>query len=355
MSDLVVAHVNLARGFRGGERQTELLITYLSFLGVKQILLCRKGSVLVKHLEKVKDLEVIELSDRVDIRLSGHSLLRRRCNVLQVHEARAAQWALIHHAIYGVPYVITRRVPERIKNNFFNRMVYGGAARVVAIANSIAKYLKKEFNLDVEVIGDSSAKFKVNLEASNRLKRKYPTGFIVGNIGALVDKHKGQSTLIEAARIIKREVPNLKILFLGEGQDETELKKLAEDLIEQGVVHFEGFVENVGDYISIMNVFAYPSNYEGLGSVLLDVMLQGVPVVASRVDGIPDIVRHNDSGLLVEKGDAKGLARAILSIKQSKELTEVLVRGGQKIADEHSPEHIAQLYLNLYERLSCNK
>ena len=114
---------------------------------------------------------------------------------------------------------------------------------------------------------------------------------------------------------------------------------------------FEGFVSNVVDYIKSFDVFAYPSNYEGLGSVLLDVMEQGVPVVATAVDGIPDIVKDHDSGLLIEKGDAKALADAVLKIKNEDLLKEKLIEGALGMAKAHSPELMAASYLSLYKKV----
>lgn len=349
MNKITVAHVNLAKGFRGGERQTELLISHLASFGVKQILLCRQGSVLVEHLKSINELEIIELKKRVDIRFSGHLLLGKKCDIVQAHEARAAQWAFIHYLMYGVPYVVTRRVPEAVRNNFFNRMIYRKSIRVVAISKSIAEYLKREFNIEVEVIADSSANFEIDLQFVSDLKRKYSNCYIIGHAGALVDKHKGQSTLIKAVNLIRERIPNVKIFFLGKGQDEEKLKSLSKDLIDQNIIVFHGFVENIGDYIAVMDVFAYPSNYEGLGSVLLDVMAQGVPIVASDVDGIPDIVKDGYSGLLVQKGDSTELAEAIIKIASSRQLREQLICGGKQVANEHNPQHIAALYADLYE------
>lgn len=351
MNNFVVAHVNLARGFRGGERQTELLIQKLSEMGLKQIFICRKESPLVDHLKDVKDLEIITLSKVLDFRVCGHRVLGKRCDLIQAHETRAVHWAFIHHLLYGVPYVFTRRVPELVRNNFLNKKMYASAASVVAISKSIAVYLEQQFNLNVEIIPSSCAHFNLNKNAIENLKSKYKNYYVIGQVGALVDKHKGQSVLIEAARILKEKIPNLKVLFLGDGEDKDKLESLARDLINEKIVEFVGFVKNVGDYINIMDVFAYPSNYEGLGSVLLDVMEQGVPIVASAVDGIPDIVKQGKTGLLIQRGNAFELSDAIMNIKQSARLREEFIINSKIMAKEHSPEHMAESYIKLYERI----
>lgn len=349
MDRISVAHVNLSKGFRGGERQTELLISCLAKKDVHQILICRKGSPLADHLRMVPGLEIIELNKYLDLRLCGHKILSKRCKIIHAHEARAAQWAFLHNCLYNVPYVITRRVPESIRENFFNQQIYLRATRVVAISESIKNYLTNRFNREVDLVPSSCAHFCINESAVDILRKEYAGKYVVGHIGALVDRHKGQSTLIDAAQILREKIPNLQILFIGDGEDKEFLMNKAGKLVEQGVIKFLGFVNNVGDYIRIMDIFAYPSNYEGLGSVLLDVMEQGVPIVASAVDGIPDIVKHKETGLLVHSGDSRALSECILSIRESKSLRQSLINQACNVAKLHSPEAMAEEYLGMYK------
>ena len=349
MAELTVGHVNLARGFRGGERQTELLIACLSRLGVKQYLVCRAGSPLAEHLDGTPDLEIIELRKRIDLRFNGHKYLADKCDVIQAHEARATQWAFVHYLLYKTPYATTRRVPESVRDNVLNRAIYAKAAAVVAISSAIGEGLKAQFKREIELIPSSCAHFAVNKVKANEINNRFAHCFVIGHIGALVDRHKGQSVLIKATEILKREIPNLKVVFLGSGIDLEKFKEQGKNLGDALV--FEGFVSNVADYIKSFDVFAYPSNYEGLGSVLLDVMEQGIPVVATAVDGIPDIVKDHDSGLLIEKGDAKALADAVLKIKNNASLKEKLIQGALDMAKAHSPELMAASYLALYKKL----
>lgn len=349
MPELTIGHVNLARGFRGGERQTELLIACLARLGVRQYLLCREGSPLAVHLRGTRDLEIIELRKRIDLRFNGHKYLAGNCDVIQAHEARAAQWAFVHYLLYKTPYVTTRRVPEKVRDNVLNRAIYAKAGAVVAISSAIGEGLKTQFKREIELIPSSCAHFAVDESGAEKIKARFKGDFVIGHIGALVDRHKGQSVLIEAARILKKDIPNLKVVFLGSGVDLDKFKEQGQDLAETLV--FEGFVSNVADYIKTFDIFAYPSNYEGLGSVLLDVMEQGVPVVATNVDGIPDIVKDGISGFLINRGDAAALAEAILKIKNNPEIREKLIAGALAMAREHSPEKMAASYLSVYRKI----
>ena len=347
---LPIAHVNLAHGFRGGERQTELLIQALAeHYALPQILVCREDSPLIEHLSGLPGLEILALKNKPDARLSGHLRLKRHCALMHAHEARAAQWVYLHSLLYPVPYIITRRVPERIRDNALNRRINGKAAALVAISKAIAQGLEQQFKRSVEIIPSVNAGFAPNPEISAQLQAQYADHFVIGQVGALVDRHKGQSVTLKAAALLKEQIPDLKVLFLGAGEDEAQLQQLAHDL---GVdAEFLGFKDNVADYLPCFDVFAFPSNYEGLGSVLLDVMAAKVPIVAARTGGIPDIVIHEHSGLLIEPQDSAALAADILRIKEDPKLRTKLVQGGLQVAAEHSPAHMAASYLALYQRL----
>lgn len=357
MSDLKICHVNLARGFRGGERQTELLIQNLSAFGVKQMLLVRKGSPLAEHLNGTPNLTIITLKKILDLRFSGHLKLGRWADIVQAHEARAAQWAYLHFLSYKTPFVTTRRVPEPVRNNAFNRSIYTKAAAVVAISQAIGKTLEEQFKREITAIPSACAHFAVNHKVSEKIKERFKDDFVIGHAGALVDRHKGQTVILKAASLLKDKIPNLKVVLLGSGPSEEEqlIRNKAAELNLEDKVIFEGFVNNVGDYMASFDVFAYPSNYEGLGSVLLDVMEQGVPIAASNVDGIPDIVENGKSGVLIEKQDAQGLAAAILKIKEDSAFRQKIISGAIEVAKAHSPEQMAKSYLSLYESLMTNK
>lgn len=349
-SSPVIAHVNLAHGFRGGERQTELLIAELASRGLRQILVCREDSPLLDHLKTAPGVEFIRLKNKPDARLFGHSALGHRPVIVQAHEARAAQWACLQHLLYKVPYVITRRVPEPIRDNFVNRAINTKAAALVAISSAIADNLRKQFAREPVIIPSVNAGMQVDTENAARLQQQYAGKFVIGQIGALVDRHKGQSVTLQAAALLQAHIPNLQLVFLGDGEDKEKLQQQAKEL---GVAaDFPGFVSCVADYLTCFDVFAFPSWYEGLGSVLLDVMAQRVPVVASRTGGIPDVVKDGQSGLLIEPGDSKALCAHILELKDNSELRERVIAGGLDMVRSHSPQAMADSYLALYTRLT---
>src|SRR5262249_8675710 len=125
---------------------------------------------------------------------------------------------------------------------------------------------------------------------------------LVGNIAALAP-HKGQRYLIEAAQLVVREVPDARFLILGEGELKVALEKQIADLALTKHVLLAGFRRDVLSILKGFDVFVLPSVTEGLGTSLLDAMACGRPIVASRVGGIPEVVRHGETGLLVPPKD----------------------------------------------------
>lgn len=116
-----IIHVNLAKGFRGGERQTALLIQSLENLVAAQTLVCRHDSPLRDKLEDVANLRLVDANHQ----LAGH-VRAGKASVVHAHEAKAVHWAWLHKRLYRTPYVVTRRVDTIIKDKWANRLFLRG-------------------------------------------------------------------------------------------------------------------------------------------------------------------------------------------------------------------------------------
>jgi glycosyltransferase involved in cell wall biosynthesis len=139
--------------------------------------------------------------------------------------------------------------------------------------------------------------------------------------------------------------PEIHFLVLGRGEDEERLKARAAGL---GNLTFEGFVDNVADYISSFDLFVFPSRHEGLGSILLDAMRLQVPIVASAVGGIPDLVTGGKDGVLIPPGDAAALHEAILDLHAHPQKRQELVAAATATVARYSPSAMANAYAHLY-------
>ena len=339
-----ITHLNFAKGFRGGERQTQLLIEQLAKQGYKQKLLTRVDSELAQRCSHIKKLEIIPTKKPYIFHMST----LKDTALIHAHETKALQVAYSASLLYKVPYIVTRRVDNPLKTNFLNKKMYSAAFKAVALSKAIKKeILRVSPNADTKIIPSAFSGITVDHKISNEIKERFKDKFLIGNVGALVDSHKGQSTLIEAAKKLETSHPHFHFILLGRGEDEKKFKQQAKGLNN---ITFEGFVNNVNDYINCFDLFVFPSRHEGLGSILFDVMQLNVPIIATEVGGIPDIIQHNKNGILIPPADANAIEKSILEIYEHPEKREALTFQANSVVKNFSPEYMANRYIDLYTR-----
>lgn len=339
-----LCHINLAKGYRGGERQTELLIRELAQRGLHQGLIVRRGSPMESKLAGVGNLEIASIAKSYVLDAG----IARAFDLIHAHDGKGAKLAWMMRLLRGKPYLITRRVDK--PPGMVNRWAYQQAAAVVAVSAAIAELLQTRFSLreSAAVVYDAHADLHSDGDTIARLRNRFAGRFLIGHVGALVNRHKGQLHLIRAARCIADSHPDIQFVLLGAGEDEALLRQEAAGLNN---VHFEGFVDNVGDYLAAFDLFAFPSLFEGLGSTILDAFYFGLPVVASRVGGIPEIVIDGENGLLVPPGDEAALMAALLRLYNDDALRMAFSVKARHHAQRHAPARMADEYIRIYQRL----
>lgn len=338
-----VAHVNVTRGYRGGERQTELLIRELAERGVEQILVARRGEPLVRRFVDVG----------VEIRAtSGNPFAvcaaTRGADLVHVHEGRSVYAAWLRWRVSRTPYVLTRRVDNPIRDHRLAHLAYTNAAFVAAVAPAVADVVRQfDARVRTALVVSSNSDLRVDPEHAAAIRRRLEGKFVVGHVGALDNAQKAQEHIITVAAALERTQPDIRFVLVGGGPDEAMLKERAAGL---GNVEFTGFVDNVGDYLAAFDVFVLPSNREGIGSILLDAMCFRLPVVAARVGGVPWLVRDGETGVLIDAGRPDQLEAAIVRLRASPETMRRLGDNGFAVATRYTPAGMCEKYLDLYRR-----
>lgn len=340
-----ICHINLSKGYRGGERQTELLVRQLSSRGLEQQLIARSGEPLAERIRGLPGLKVIE----------AHKPFTRyvaecRGTIVHAHEAHAAKLAYWARWAVGSPYVLTRRLGKRPGGNPLTRSVYRRAGKLVGVAQSVATGLADYTGRDdILVINSASSQLRVNDAASRRIRERWSDRFLIVNVAALVVRQKGQDVLLRAARDLQAVGSDIHFLLLGDGRDRGWLEQQASDLSN---VTFEGFVDNLGDYLAAADAFVLPSRHEGIGGACLDALQFGLPVIASAVDGVPEVIRHETNGLLVPTGDHQALLDSISRVRNDRVLAAALRDQGRATAAVYAPRRMADQYFAVYQSLS---
>jgi glycosyltransferase involved in cell wall biosynthesis len=341
---MLIAHVNVARNYRGGERQTELLIRELVERGVDQRLVARRGSPLAHRVARL-GVKLREVAGH----LPGVVRATRHAELVHVHEGRSIYAAYLRNLMSGTPYIATRRVNNPIGEHGMAHRAYRRAACVAAVAPEVAEVVRR-FDPKVRVctIYSASSGLKADPAEVEAIRRRAGDGFIVGHVGALDNSQKAQDIIIEAARGLAATRRDIHFMLVGGGKDEALLRALAGGLDN---LTFTGFVDNVGDYLGAFDAFVLPSRREGVGSILFDAMEHALPIVATAVGGVPNIVREGENGLFIELDNAADLGERILRLVSDPELRARLGGAGKRLAEAHTAPVMAEAYLELYRTI----
>lgn len=155
---------------------------------------------------------------------------------------------------------------------------------------------------------------------------------------------------------IIREVSNLKVIFVGEGELGHRLNDIAYKLNIQDKIIFTGFRADIPEVTSTFDIACLPSLWEGMGRSVLEAMASGKPVVASRVGGIVDLVQDGLTGILVDPGDHQALAKAIIRLLKDKGLRQKMGEEARKRVDERfSTEKMVVEIEKIYNELLKKK
>jgi glycosyltransferase involved in cell wall biosynthesis len=173
-------------------------------------------------------------------------------------------------------------------------------------------------------------------------------GFTIGAIGRL-SPEKGFDILLDAVKEVAETNPEVRLVIFGEGDErgalEAQIKRLG---LEERVL-MPGYVSSAGRFLPLFRVFVLSSLTEGLPIVILEAMRAGVPIVATRVGGVPNTLQHGRAGLLVDPSDSSDLAMGILKLVNDLPLRALLLEQGKiLVRDEFSSNKMAEEYRKLY-------
>lgn len=339
-----VCHVNFASGFSGGERQTANLIKSLANMGWQQTLIVRPGSRLSQELKGVPQLAHITYEHF----LLGHIRRGAPWDLVHCHDGRAVYWGWLEWVFRKTPYIITRRVDNRIGKSRVTGSAYSNASRVICLSSEIERrVLETVPSAKTEIIPSSFSELAFSQDRVTEIRDGYRGKFLVGQVGRLLE-HKGYHITIEAARRLSVSHPEVQFVFVGEGPYEAHLKGLAENLTN---VEFVGYKDDVGNWLAGLDLFVFPSLSEGLGSTILDAMQFDVPVIGAEAGGIPDLIDNEVSGLLVEPGNATALADAIAELVSDPDRRLKIAKDAKADLKRFDPEVISRKYESVYSSI----
>jgi glycosyltransferase involved in cell wall biosynthesis len=356
---MFICHLDTEAGFRGGQQQVLWLMEGLRAHGVQQRLLTAKGSDLARRAAEA-GLEVVELAQSRPWHPSAWkavALAARGQNTL-VHAHASHAHRLAWHAVGGrVPIVVTRRVDFPVGRNWFSRRVYRGEAQhYIAISNAIRDLLISGgvSPSKVRVVHSGVRPERLAKHGGAAVRRELGlTGAspLIGCTAALVD-HKDPLNLVEALILVRHELPQAAVLWAGEGNLRSTIQERATHLGVDKDFVLAGWRGDVGAILDAIDLFVMPSHLEGLCTSLIDAQALGIPCVATRAGGIPDIITEGVNGLLVPPRDPAVLAEAIISLWRDETLRVKFAAQGPTIVRERfSVEQMVEGNLQTYREV----
>ena len=230
--------------------------------------------------------------------------------------------------------------------------------RFIAITGEIEDGLKKDGFLSEKIeripnFIDFTVFTPVASDSKNAVKRKIGVeNFKIVTFSGRFIRRKGVGFLLEAWKHVSKEFPDARLLLLGDGPLLEEMKRMALELGIASSVDFRRHVNQIADFLHATDIFVFPSLQEGLPNSLLEAMACGLPVVATRIGGIMDIVKDGESGILVKSGDSNDLTEGLLRLLKDDEFAAHIASNAYKtIRNSYSIDSIAPRYIYLYRQL----
>ena len=352
--------VDLETAWRGGQNQALLILKGLRAHGHKAELVAAKRSVLG---ERARESGVtVHFVSRELFRIPAAWKVREliasgRFDLVHANEAHAVSAVWLAGAHKRVPYLISRRVGYPIGKSRSSRARYEGAAKIVAISKWVAdRVLASGIQREKVTVVYEGVEIPPQLTEEQRKAARArwnvtPGTPLLGCVGALLPD-KGQEWLIRALAQLRKEYPRCKLLLAGEGPNRPTLERLAAELGLRDEVIFAGFVREIDTVYSALDVFLFPSFFEGLGTSLLAAMSHGVPSIAFNRCAFGEIIEHGKNGLLVSGPDVSEICCAVMKILRDADYAAKLGDEGRKRVEEtFSAEQMVNGIVRVYQEV----
>ena len=289
-------------------------------------------------------------------------------DILHVHGSRAGLFARM--AAKGLPIKIvytehTRALQFRLNNPVLDWSHIKARAMLdkwttvnIAVSNAVKEFLIKSKitrpdKIRVIYNGISSKPNKyidtdtIDIITQYGLKKR---DVIIGTIGSL-NIQKDTVTLIKAMPRVFKKIPTAKLVLVGSGPLKYMLQKIVKKLKISDKVIFTGTVKDISSILQLLTVFILPSRSEAFGISILEAMRANVPVIATRVGGIPEVITNNQNGILIDPGNHKVLASTIIRLLHNNKLQHKLIKNGIETVKKFSITKMVNETSQLYRTI----
>jgi len=343
-----------SKGWGGQEKRTIRLINNLNDR-YKTFFIAQPDSQIVKHKDEI-NAEVIpfkmgQIYNIFTIFKLALMIKRYNIDIISTHSGKDAWLGAIAGKLTSTPVIRTRHLLTKINSPFS----YNLSTIVVSVSKQVEDYLKSVGVKNTTTIytGVDTNIYKPN--SLNKLREEYNISkdtFVVG-IVAVLRAAKRHKDLIEAISDIKKDI---KLVIVGDGPQKKNIQNLIKEKGLENKVIMTGKRDDVNEILSDFDLFVLPSNQEALGTSLLEASSCAVPVIGSRVGGIPECVREDKNGLLFEAENIDELREKIIEMMENKERYEFFKANSREfIIKNFSVEKMVKDTQELYDKIGKDR
>lgn len=357
-----VVHIHKITGVSGSENHLLALLPALRSAGIdaRFLGLDVAGSDAQRFYDRLDKLDIPYRQVRCGTDISPR-MARDVIGAVRAERPELLHTHLVHGDIYGaiaacalrVPYLSTRHNDDRYllgPFRYIDRAFARGARRLIAISDAVKLFLEGAGHAPEKLVTIRygldelpSARAEVTPEDEG-IPADAPLAIAVGRLIA----QKDHATLARAFARVHAELPDARLAILGSGPLESETRELVRELGLKDAVFLPGRT-NIRDWLERGDVFVHTSRWEGFGIVLLEAMLASLPVVATRVSAVPEVVVDGETGILVAEGDVDGIARALRELLEDPaRATRLGAAGRDRAHSEFSVARMADQTVEVY-------
>jgi len=358
-----ILFADLEREWRGGQSQALLTLRGLRERGKEVELLAARDSPLAERAANAGI--VVHQVPQLGLRAWAAGALRGLVarggfDLVHLNEPHAMAAAWLARAHKRLPLLLSRRIGFPLRKNQVSQAMYRALDRFVANSRDVAQSLV-DSGISEERISIVNEGVEIpplpTLEQRNSARTHWGIKdheFLFGCVSVFVPE-KGQRHLIEALPKVRAAHPEARLILAGDGACRAELQVLAKNLQQSETVLFPGFVKDVAQVYAALDAFAFPSEFEGLGTALQAGMSYALPSISTKRGALGEVLDHERTALVVEP-EAGEIATAMLRLLDDEGLRRRLAEAARREVEERfSAGRMVQNTINVYEDVLRNR
>jgi glycosyltransferase involved in cell wall biosynthesis len=348
-----VLELEASKGWGGQEKRTVRVVNALDKSRFRVFYGVHADSALMKHKEEIDatmlELPITKSYNPFELYRVIKAIKKHNIHIISTHSGKDAWIGAIAGKLTGAKVVRVRHLLTPINSP----ASYNMSSRVTAIGEAVADYLisagvKKE-KIDIIHTGRDMDKYSPRVSYSLRDELNISEDALLIGIVAVLRAAKRHSILLEA---LEKLPEGVKLVIVGDGPQEENIRKMIDNLCLKNRVYMLGHREDVADILPSLDLFVMPSSQEALGSSIIEASACEVPVVVSRVGGMPEVVLDGESGYIFEPDSVDSLVEKLQLLVESKQKrVEFGKKGREYVVEKFSIEDMIQKTERQYETL----